>query len=109
MTDTDFTPMFRGWIAAHQAVLGAQGIECESGENPESAGSDPVMWLDLFNGVRGGRLALWRGGEVELDVADLDSGQAIPRHFVISCPQDIVPFIDRLLEWTEAGEAGNEI
>jgi hypothetical protein len=67
------------------------------------------MWLDLFNGVRGGRLALWRTGDVELDVADMDSGQGTPRHFALSCPEDIVPIIDRLLEWTEAGEADNEI
>jgi hypothetical protein len=107
VTGVDFTSTFRQWIAEHRAGLEARGIECGPGENPDSAGSDPVMWLDLFKGARGGRLALWRAGDVELEVADMDSGQVAPQHFALEGPEDIVPIIDRLLEWTEVNATGD--
>lgn len=104
MTELDFATPLRLWISGHRDALQARGIELQSGELPDGAGNDPVIWLDLFRGERGGRLAVWRAGDTELEVADFTTGQSTPSHFTPGSPQEVLGVLDRLLDWIGAGD-----
>lgn len=56
------------WLQENRHELGAQGVEVKLVENPDSAGSDPIMMLELWKDTRGGVINIWRHGVVGLDI-----------------------------------------
>ncbi|WKX70642.1 hypothetical protein [Streptomyces sp. XD-27] len=102
MTEDSNEAALRQLIIRRRPALNSQQVDVSAGENPESAGNDPIMWVDFSRDLRWGRISLWRGGEVELELADLETGEIKPLHFTLVNPDRIIPIIDRLTAWVGA-------
>ncbi|MFI6168523.1 hypothetical protein ACIBCN_17220 [Nocardia sp. NPDC051052] len=97
----------RMWIDEELGQLQAAGAECGWGENADSAGNDPVFWIHIDHGSRGGKVSLWRSNDVELILVDAD-GDEDPSYTHFS-PQDVSELeriINRLVAWVGAEGTG---
>ncbi len=102
MTGPDLAQVLRLWIGDNRSPLEAQGVEVSFDESPDSAGSDPVAWLDLFKGTRGGRIAVWRVRDVELELAEVETGEVTQHHFVVRETAEMKAIVRRLTLWVGA-------
>jgi hypothetical protein len=108
MTDSDFVELLRRWHEDHTHALAARGANVSFGDCPDSAGSDPVAWLDMFRGTRGGRIALWRDDQVELELADVETGEVRPEHFTMESGEQMEALLRRLTVWSGIEERTTE-
>ncbi|MFJ4657975.1 hypothetical protein ACIP5Y_42470 [Nocardia sp. NPDC088792] len=101
MNPSEYLAELSSWAVTVRIALEGRGMEVKIGEDPSSAGSDPVIWINAFKGMKAARLAMWRVGDKEFELADFETEAVTPRYLAPGDDYSNIQY--EMLDWLNKG------
>jgi hypothetical protein len=85
------------WFEEHQEQLSARGLSASLARSPDDGRNKPSLCLNIDSDARLGQLLLWDGGEAEVQIADVASGEVVQQHHDVTSRAELEAVLGSLL------------
>jgi hypothetical protein len=86
------------WFEEHREHLASRGLSVSLSRSPDDGRNKSSLCLDIDSDVRLGQLLLWDSGEVELQIADVTSGEVVQEHFEVNSRAELEALLQGILD-----------
>jgi hypothetical protein len=95
----------RAWFYQHKEELDALGLDAAL-ESAPLGREKSALWLTLDSGQYMGRITVWNSGEVEIECAEVATGEILQEHRELKSDVHIRLAADALVSWVSRGTRG---